>query len=127
MQLAQEAGEAEPDLDPGVVVQLCVPALGPRQQLAAEERPGIPAVGSADEGRPRHGQRQHGELWQDRELALHAGDGDLAVREPEGVALVHEPDRVVPALGELAQRSRLELRELPEQPAHERLVDDDLG
>ena len=43
------------------------------------------------------------------------------------VALVNEPDTVVPAFGEPSQRAELELRELRQQPQHERLVDHELG
>jgi len=49
------------------------------------------------------------------------------VRDPEGVALVDDPDAVVPADRQLSERRGLQLRELREQRPDERLVDGDVG
>src|SRR5207248_5035349 len=78
--------------------------------------------------RRRHG---HGQEWrefrQDNDLPLRSGDTDLPSRKPEGVALVDDPDRVVPAVAEWAERADFELRELLQQTPCKPLVDDDLG
>ena len=128
VQLAQEPRELESDLDARLVVEPSVARLGSRQQVAAEERPREVVVRLADEHRHRHGQRQERrELRQHGELPLDPRDRDGAMRDPERVALVDDPDAVVPALGELARGARLQLRELPQQPPHDGLVDVDLG
>ena len=56
------------------------------------------------------------------------GNRDRPARETERPLLVDDPDRVVPALPEEANRAACELRELlGQERAHERLVDRDLG
>ena len=103
LQRAQEGGQLERDLEPRVVIERGHAGLDAGDQLGAEERPGVPVGRLADEGRHRHSQRQlRRELRQHRDLALEAGDRDLALRKAKGVALVHDPDAVVPPLGELA-------------------------
>jgi hypothetical protein len=127
VQRAQEAREREPDLDPRLVVELGLARLDAGQQLAAEERPRVALRRAPDEDRLRHRQRQkRREARQHRELPLDARDRDLPSREPEGVPLVHDPDGVVPAFGEPAQRAHLELWKLSQESARQLVVDGDL-
>src|SRR5205823_11504747 len=127
VELAQERSDLEGYAEPRHVVEAGVAGLLSREELAAEEGPRVVAVGAADEDGIRDRKRQpRGEERQDGELELEARDADRPLREAEGPVLVHEPDRVVPALGEAAQRAHLQLGELAEQTAH-LLVDDDVG
>ena len=84
----------------------------PRRPEAARRRrtaTGSSSAGLPDEDRPRDRQRQQRrQLRQHRELALEPRDRDLPARKAERVALVDDPDAVVPPLGQLAQRAHLE-------------------
>ena len=128
VQAAQESRQRAPDLDPGRLSERCLAQLAPRQERAAEERPGKAIGGLTDEDGRRHGEREEwSQLRQHRNLAPDARHRDLAAGEAKRPLLVDEPDRVVPTLRERPQRLDLELGKLPEQPPREFLVDDELS
>jgi hypothetical protein len=123
----QEARELQHHLEPGRVVELCVAGLAAGEELAAEERPWVALGGVPAEDRVRDRQRQERcELRQDRQFELYAGNRDLPPREAKGIPLVHDPDGVVPALGQRAQRVHAQLRELRQEQTGKRLAHDDL-
>ena len=124
----QEGRELQHHVEPGRVVELCVAGLAAGEELAAEERPGVALGGPPAEGRVRDRQRQERrELRQDRQFKLYAGNRDLPSREAKGIPLVHDPDGVVPALGQRAQRLHAQFRELRQEQTDKRLVHDDLA
>jgi len=125
---AQKLGELQCDRQASLVVETGLGDLVPRQQRACEEGPGILVRWPTDVERLRNRRGQERcELRKDRDLSLRPRDDDLPPRKAEGVALVDDPDRVVPPVGKGTKRFDVELRELLQQATCERLVDDDLG
>ena len=114
VQPAQERSQRSGKATTGGFGQAGVGDLPTGHEPATEEGPGKPLGGAPDEDwlgdrqrQERRQARQHGDL------ALHAGDRGGAPGEAEHPALVHQPDRVVPALGEQADRAERHSRNWP--------------
>ncbi len=125
----QEASELGAQLLASLVRQLSISGLTSGKKRCAEERPRVAVARLPDEsGLGNRNGKQRGEPRQDGQLTLHARDRDRTTGEAKRPLLLDHPHRVVPALAEQPSGCRLELGELVgEKPAHERLVDDDVG
>ncbi len=128
MEHAEEASELGAEILASMVVEAGVGDLAPGKERRAEERPVEALARSTDEPRlrNRNGEERR-ESRQHRELALDAGDRDLAPRKAKHPPVLDDPGRIVPALAEQFRGGRIELGKLlAEEHPHERLVDDDL-
>ncbi len=111
------------------VVESSVAHLRALDDSGSEEGPGKVETRRASENRHWNRQRQQGsQPGQDFQLALHARDRDRASWKPECVALVDDPDRVIPTQRQERQPSGFQLGKLvADQAVCQGLVDLDLG